>query len=197
MDKLIKENKITAVVVIILIIVGVFYFYKNKLTTREASVWNDSYAKQIWDRFSMGDVSSAICEKAIEEYKKSDSLYDVYQNPVLYSKKQVETLMALPTNRIFESLYSYSKKRCFGFDSRNFNGSNGKYAGHTDKIFDLITGDTIVSCTLDYSKETQDHLLVCSDAQNNWTADNDSRMMPPPYPIASNTWAALNTLGRE
>jgi len=170
MKKLVKDNRFKLGILIVIILVVVFAFIKKMPTDQGA------YGKGLWNRLSQGDVSSTACQKAISEYQSQDPLSQT---------------------RIFESFYSYKKKRCLGLDIRNFNGSDGKYAGHTDKIFDLIIGDTIVACTLDYSKEWQSHLLTCSDSQNAWTADNDSKIMPPPFPIFSGTWTILNTLGKE
>lgn len=144
----------------------------HKATINGKELWNDNYGQTLWNRLSQGDVSSTACQKAIAEY----SQYNPYGTG---------------------GFYSYSKKRCLGLDQRNFNGLDGKYAGHTDRIFDLITGDDLVSCTLDLAKKVYPHVLSCSDSQNVWTNDTDSEPMPPPYPIYSNTWATFNTLGRE
>lgn len=161
--------------ILILIIIGIFIFVKYKKTgQQDFSLWNENYGKELWHRLSHGDVSSVSCQKAIEAYQSQD--------PLNYT-------------RSFYSFYSYNKKRCLGLDIRNFDGLDGKYAGHTDKIFDLITGDTIVSCTLDYMRKPD--IISCYDTKNSWTTGESDKIMPPPFPIFVNTWSVLNTLGRD
>lgn len=177
----ILKNKKIGIVILVIIVLGVIIFLNyGKIATHTTSIngkalWNDNYGQTLWNRLSQGDVSSVSCQRAITKYSQ--------ENP-------------LDGTNIFYSFYSYKKKRCFGLDSRNFNGLDGKYAGYTDKIFDLITGDSLVSCTTDLEKKVYAHEVSCSDSQNAWTAD-DNQQTPPPFPLYSNTWAALNTFGRE
>ncbi len=171
MKNFIKENWIKSAILITIILVIIFVIFFKKAPTNQGT-----YGRTLWNRLSQGDVSSVSCQRAIAKYSQ--------ENP-------------LDGTNSFDSFYSYKKKRCFGLDSRNFNGLDGKYAGHTDRVFDLITGDTLVSCTTDLAKKVYPHVVSCSDSQNTWTNDNDNQPVPPPYPIYSNTWATLNTVGRE
>ncbi|MBU6414793.1 hypothetical protein KGQ34_00920 [Patescibacteria group bacterium] len=181
---ILKNKKVVGIGILMIVALSVIVFLNYKKVSIHTSfwslngkaLWDDYYGQTLWNRLSQGDVSSVNCQRAIARYSQ--------ENP-------------LDGTNSFDSFYSYKKKRCFGLDQRNFNGPDGKYAGYTDKIFDLITGDTLVSCTTDRAKKVYLHGLSCSDSQNVWTQDNNNEPNPPPYPIYSNTWATLNTLGRE
>lgn len=167
--KILKNKKSTVVIFLVILIAMVLVFLDNKKINQQ------DYSKELWNRMAQGDTSSSSCKKAIEQYSQ--------ENP-------------LNGTNSFESFYSYSKKRCLGLGTLNFNAEDGKYAGHTDKIFDLITGDTIVSCIVDYSNKP--NLGVsCRDTKNNWEANNNDKILPPPYPIYLNTWLGLMKLGKE
>lgn len=162
------KNKKWIIITIVLIIffLGCFFIIKNN--------YQKNYAEILWNRLSKGDVSSVECQKAKEKY--------VINNP-------------LNGTNNYENFYSFKKKRCLSMSSQNFEkNENGIINGHTDKIFDLITNDTLVSCTVNYFPKAT---VFCNDNQNNWNADNESKITPPPFPIYSKTWIPLNKLGVE
>ncbi len=122
--KSLKKNWLQIGLLMLLSIVLVLFVYKS------TEINQQNYAENLWNKLSQGDASSLQCKSLIEKFN--------IDNPLNGSNS-------------YESFYNYKKKRCVGYETQNFDkDEKGLITGHTDKIFDLVTGDILVSCTINY-----------------------------------------------
>lgn len=169
--KFLKANPKAKILLFLLIIISIYFFstkfYENQSTSINNNTSRNSYASKLWSRVSQGDVSSTSCQKAIEKYSQYKEFYD--------------------------SFYSYKKKRCFGINS--YTNTNGGVQ-EAETIYDLITGDKLVSCT--YVSDSVGSSVECIDSQKSWSFhDGDKLPYPDPWPIYIKTWKELKSLGAE
>jgi len=170
-----------------LLIAGYLYFVSNVSNTFDTT----QRVHQLYNRLAEGDITSADCTKAAQ----------LQQQETTDGNTQSENLFlklgsSFRSDKSFDFIYSYKLHRCIGMlhsedyaRAANSGVENEKLVDIDEKIFDVITGETIAHCVQDFvSNET-----TCDDLIGRQTTYKTSSV-PAMFPIYSKSWNVLKSL---